>query len=368
MNYTDNYKLKKPEDHETAEIQDINDNADAIDAALKAVAVDAGGRETPAGAQAKVNAHNTSTNPHANVGWAKQANVYTKGETLTEATRAALGLAAGAVPDAAIAAVPHMVNAVWTKLKEYTVAGAYTWTAPDLFGGKPYLIGVLVIGGGGGGCAGCEAYYRAQGAPSAYSLTTQLLVTPGSSYAVVVGTGGEGGNSNIKRGISIGKGGGSSSFHGFSIAGGSGGTYYGSSEQHVGAQFPYRSEASSDSNYGVQSNFGGCILTLYNSTTGGIPTMCFNPFENKRILGAGGTSDSVQSYVMKGGKDPTTKKGGGDAIVENFAGALSAPAADAPGCGGGSCLNISTHSNSTATGGRGADGAVMIYIQGVPVA
>lgn len=34
MKYTENYNLKKPEDHESVEINDLNENADAIDAEL----------------------------------------------------------------------------------------------------------------------------------------------------------------------------------------------------------------------------------------------------------------------------------------------------------------------------------------------
>lgn len=47
------------------------------------------------------------------------------------------------------AAAPLAVNTGWKLQYSKTTAGSFTWTAPDLFGGKAYYIGVLVIGGGG---------------------------------------------------------------------------------------------------------------------------------------------------------------------------------------------------------------------------
>ena len=104
MKYTQNYNLRKPEDTDPADIQDLNYNADAIDGKLKeledeqttheqatnphnitpegigaetpdgaqtkvdtheAKAAPHSGHETPAGAQAKVNAHEQKVAPHS---------------------------------------------------------------------------------------------------------------------------------------------------------------------------------------------------------------------------------------------------------------------------------------------------------------
>lgn len=81
MKYTQNYNLRKPEDTDPADIQDLNYNADAIDGKLKeiedweAAHLQASnphsitpaliGAETPAGAQAKVNAHEQKVAPHS---------------------------------------------------------------------------------------------------------------------------------------------------------------------------------------------------------------------------------------------------------------------------------------------------------------
>ena len=81
MRYTQNYNFRKPEDTDPADIQDLNYNADAIDSKLKeiedweAAHLQASnphgitpaliGAETPAGAQAKVNAHEQKAAPHS---------------------------------------------------------------------------------------------------------------------------------------------------------------------------------------------------------------------------------------------------------------------------------------------------------------
>ncbi len=81
MKYTQNYNLRKPEDTDPADIQDLNYNADAIDGKLKeiedweAAHLQASnphgitpaliGAETPTGAQTKVNAHEQKAAPHS---------------------------------------------------------------------------------------------------------------------------------------------------------------------------------------------------------------------------------------------------------------------------------------------------------------
>jgi len=55
LKYTGNYNLKKPEGSDTVNIDDLNDNFDVIDQALKNHEDDLATKETPAGAQAKAN-------------------------------------------------------------------------------------------------------------------------------------------------------------------------------------------------------------------------------------------------------------------------------------------------------------------------
>ena len=81
MRYTENYNLKKPEELDPVDIQDLNYNADVIDSKLKEVEdweaahLQASnphsitpaliGAETPTGAQAKVDAHEQKAAPHS---------------------------------------------------------------------------------------------------------------------------------------------------------------------------------------------------------------------------------------------------------------------------------------------------------------
>lgn len=109
-------------------------------------------------------------------------------------------------------------NSFWKKIFERTTAGAFEWTAPDLFGGKPYLIGCLIIGGGGSGglCVNYNGLVGASGGASGYAKTCLLMVSPNQKISGVVGAGGAavsgGGDGNPKYGP--GNAGGSSSFNG----------------------------------------------------------------------------------------------------------------------------------------------------------
>ena len=109
---------------------------------------------------------------------------------------------------------------------------------------------------------------------------------------------------------------------------------------------------------------------------------CYNPFEQKRMLGAGGfcgvtkelTSDGISTYTHylgKGGKDAATGLGSPDGEVALLTATGSVAASGvptAPGCGGCGMLvycKSSISSGITAISGAGADGAVMIYVMGV---
>ena len=73
----------------------------------------------------------------------------------------------------------------------YTTAGTYTWVAPA----GVTLISVVVVGAGGGGTSNTKG-----GGGGALIYKNNISVTPGASYTVVVGSGGNasaGGNSSI---------------------------------------------------------------------------------------------------------------------------------------------------------------------------
>ena len=295
-------------------------------------------------------------------------------------------------------AVAPVVNASWVLKQAYTTAGSYTWTAPDLFNGRDYTIGVMVIGGGASGTAYvantvAAGTIGASGGPSGYSAYTVLKITPGSSYALVVGAGGAAVSANRKSSgtsFTIGNGGSSSSFGGFLIA--NGGFVYDSisATYGVGGQpaiLPSNLSSAGISEYVNLNLFGGVYLgPLLGTKSDGLLSYmdvlsCYNPFEQKRMLGAGGfggvtkvTSDGVSTYTHylgKGGKDAATGLGSPDGEVALLTATGSVAASGvptAPGCGGCGMLvycKSSISSGITAISGAGADGAVMIYVMGV---
>lgn len=284
-------------------------------------------------------------------------------------------------------AVAPVVNASWVLLNEYTIAGSYIWTAPDLFNGKSYKIGVMVIGGGGSG--GASIYSRtlkgtsanASGGASGYSKALYLKVNPGGRYNLVVGAGGTGAVRTITTAsnetFTDGNPGLSSSFNGVTVSGGGGGRggdYIGA----IGGQ-PSRCPTVDDD---TVNPFGG--IPVY--TKSGVLTDpdfvgCFNPFTFMRFLGAGGsavvyTNDSGSTTVRTtpGGRDPLTNVGGSDGAARHIDGlssniTLYGKTPTSPGCGSGGAA-LKTNGNSggytlTATSDAGADGAVMIYVMGV---
>ena len=94
--YTANYNLIKPGYDETADIADINENMDTIDAALKQNADASAAAETPAGAQAKADAAEAAANQYTDqeVGEVAQDLAAHKAD---EATQTTLGHIKGVV-------------------------------------------------------------------------------------------------------------------------------------------------------------------------------------------------------------------------------------------------------------------------------
>ena len=111
------------------------------------------------------------------------------------------------------------------------------------------------------------------------------------------------------------------------------------------------------------SPYGGVVVDRFagnNYRSAGAPACCWNPFECKRILGAGGGASSKTSHSLTGGKDPLNPSyGGGNGVFSN--GGAAAYAGNQPGCGGGAAHS---KNGNTANSGAGADGGVMIYVQG----
>lgn len=269
---------------------------------------------------------------------------FTKANMLKDATAAMYGLTSTAVPDDVLAKIPTVSNAGWKILKEWTTAGTYTWTVPNLFSGSSYEIGVLVIGGGGSGGVTGSYNFSAKGGLNGSSIYFLKQVSPNQTYSVVVGAGGSsvqaqtGSNTGAE-----GNNGGSSSFAGITADGGLGGTYGGGNYS---------------SSFYIQE--GG--LYFIDRVDLGNPIYFFNPFECCRILSPGAGAGSTLRV-----KNPVTGKGGGTGAT-GTGGTVRAGNADAPGCGGGAAkINYGQTGATSGTiiSGTGAAGAVKIYVMGV---
>lgn len=81
----------------------------------------------------------------------------------------------------------YIVNGCWfgpTGQQEYTTAGTFTWVCPQ----DVESVCVVCVGGGGGGAG---TWANAAGGGGALAYINDYSVNPGSSYTVVVGTGGQ---------------------------------------------------------------------------------------------------------------------------------------------------------------------------------
>jgi hypothetical protein len=322
-------------------------------------------------------------------GWQQVGDALNKANLLPDGIITAFGLP-GSNPQVkdGISRLP------WHKIQEWTTAGSYTWTAPDLFNGRDYTIGVMVIGGGASGAVAIanhminldDTTYYVPGSPSGFSICAVVKIVPGQSYPVIVGAGGAA-VTNTYSGSSVsrtqGSNGGSSAFNTNLIA--------------QGAQYDNRFNTSYSLDKGGQLQVPlGAMNTnnVMDNMFGGVPIIssgtssqysrfvnnmdflsCFNPFECTRILGAGGgacftkSGSTFTNYEGPGGKHPVTGLGATDGVARKLNSSGSASVVGlptAPGCGGGSVFAYSYNDVTiTATSGAGADGAVMIYIMGV---
>ena len=118
MKYTSNYNLKKPEGSDTVNIDDLNDNFDVIDQALKNHEDDLASKETPAGAQAKaeaaagvvraeLDAHKTENASTSQKGHVQLSTSTTSTSTSLAATASAVKTVNDALTSHKAAAAPH---------------------------------------------------------------------------------------------------------------------------------------------------------------------------------------------------------------------------------------------------------------------
>lgn len=304
----------------------------------------------------------------------QEGDPLSKATFLKDATSALYGLGTDAVPDDVLSVIPSIINNSWNKIQSYETAGTYTFIVPDLFGGKSYKLGYMVIGGGGGGSAISlegSTYGGATGGCSGFSTYGIIRVTPGESKTAVVGTGGSG--KTTSGGKSFGTNGGSSSFDGNIANGGSAGNirYISSSSSNdyvfpgVGGQKSHAVSGYTVLNDDIEP-FGGTVIFnvantgnnnyIFDSSCSDILS-CFNPFEMKRILSAGGSAAGVSASSYHGDRSDGGRGAGDGAASSRSATATSATVT---GCGGGSAVA----GYGTAISGSGAAGAVYLYVLG----
>lgn len=289
------------------------------------------------------------------------------------------------------------VNGGWVKLASLTTAGSGQWTAPDLFGGEDYVIGVLVIGaGGGGGVAGAfspgdgDGRAGASGGASGHCVYFVMRVSPGQKIPYVIGVGGLGHSvtvpTSLPRAIhTAGETGGSSSFAGVVAEGGGGGDAV--ADDGGSAGYLEGAVGGQDSDPDGDGLWGGVLVNpaeydYLSNIEGWAPLECYDPFECRRILCSGASAPTSEHGTWTGGTDPvsavvdTVPAHGGDAQGVDYqmdrgdypTSAQAGPASG-PGSGGGAASICLTYAESpyptiTATSTDGCDGAVIIYIQG----
>ncbi|PKM72862.1 MAG: hypothetical protein CVU91_07495 [Firmicutes bacterium HGW-Firmicutes-16] len=251
-------------------------------------------------------------------------------------------------------------------LQSYTAAGSFTFTVPAGI----TEIGAFIIAGGGSGAAcsyriGDASYYKCTtGGGSGHTKVKRISGTLNATYPVVVGAGGVAnvlGSENYQAGVN----GGSSSFGGVTANGGEGGKVYTYSGYTGvgGASGGQGSSPASDTAYSTPPAFGEIRTTkqlsgnyLY-SQGDCTPSECFNPFELKRGLIAGGCAKLVgtSSWSVEG-TNVTDDYGlvGSVGVGVTLYGV--ATKGTSYGCGGGACISAGTVASAA-----GCDGAVLIY-------
>lgn len=206
--------------------------------------------------------------------------------------------------------------------REYTTSGSYSWTAPT----NVYAVSVVCVGaGGGGGATGGSGGGGGGGGGLGYK--NNILVTPGTSYTVVVGAGGsgDGGDSYFISTSDVCGFGGSG---GSGATGGTGGNYTGEGGGNGG----------SPDNSGISDSTGGGGAGGYSGNGGG------SSINQNGADGAGGGGGGGAA----GGSSDAAGGGGGVGIYgEGTSG--SGGAYDGSNGGGGS------GGSSGSAGGNGSD-------------
>ena len=219
----------------------------------------------------------------------------------------------------------------------FTNVGTFTWTAPSNVTSVEYLI----VGGGGGGGAAYDTG-SAGGGGGGLVLTGTISVTPGTSYSIVIGAGGNGGDATTDgtyRQEYNGEDGSSSSFSTIIALGGGGG---------------YRSRITNGS-----AGLGGSASNVNVAPTGG------NGGDNRTVsLTGGGGGGGNLSAGGSSNSTPNFSRTGGAGLISNISG--SNVTYGAGGIGGPYHQSYKglNASNNTGNGGQGASSVSFDYKTG----
>jgi hypothetical protein len=228
-----------------------------------------------------------------------------------------------------LSAASNSITAALATCAAYYTPGTYTWVAPATV----TSVSVVVVGGGGGATNSTLSTFSNGGGGGGGELRYRnaMAVTAGSSYTVVVGSGGAGG---AITGSPVSTNGGQSSFTGNSSSVTANGGLRGTSSTTGGA-----GGSGGSGTGGGNGGAGGCGCA--SSTRGG---------------GGGGAG----GYSGAGGRG-----GYGDGGYTSYSNGV---AGSGGGSGGGRGANAPTFGSnqggSTALGGQGNDGAAGTFCQG----
>ena len=231
-----------------------------------------------------------------------------------------------------------------TAIKSYTTTGSSTWIAPVGVTSVNYLV---VAGGGAGGSAGPTMYDSGSGGGGAGGVANgSLVIVPGTSYTLTVGTAGAG-TSGRTRGAN----GSNSVFATITAIGGGGGAPGVAGQDGAAGGSGGGSSVSGAGGAGTpgQGNAGGSSVTSSGAGGGGAGGAgSASPNNQGGNGGAGFTSSISGSPVTYGGG------GGGGA----YSGTPGPGGSGGPGGGGAGGVNNANGANATGygSGGGGSGG------------
>lgn len=229
----------------------------------------------------------------------------------------------------------------------YTTPGTYSWTAPA---GVTSVCVVCVGGGGGGGTSGADA--SSGGGGGGLGWKNNITVVPGTSYDVVVGSGGAvlaaGGQSYFISAATVAGNGGSPGVNG-TASGGAGGTYVGDGGGNGGQGGNSTTSDGTGTTSASEAGAGGGAGGYSGNGGRGAGAQGSNRTGGSGSGGAGGGGGSPDSGAAGGG-------GGVGILGEGANGSGGTGSTRGGGGSGGTGGSTTPIGGAYGGGGAGADG------------